>query len=319
MNKCVVENLFEKEAILCYDSRQKGESDMDILENWYEQIKGFEKLSLKEAKQLIEQARNESQKEKQEELYERVILGTLYVVYDVLKDNRYSLLQSGAYDMNDIISAANELFIRGIKSGEILNLKVFSRFFNHGFFTELENQMIEQSERVIRKMEGYGNNFAKYYKAYIALRENRDDITLEEFLKVISSKDIGIYYFSLFETLYEKGVYDETLSELKISQMRHLILEKSLVESIEEKTLIDETMIDQVIEKVDVMNFLRDTPLLTDRQKYYVMLKFGLMGDLPQSYRYMERVVDKKRSMIHLEVKESLKQMRYELKNTYQP
>lgn len=71
----------------------------------------------------------------------KLILGTLYVVYEYIKRNNLELFISSSYDMNDIISSFNEVWIRKIYNGDLLNVDRYSLLFTSPYFNEVYNNL----------------------------------------------------------------------------------------------------------------------------------------------------------------------------------
>ena len=106
---------------------------MEELKQWYDQISSFERLKIVDAQELYRKAIN-TPDEKQKKLYmDRLVLGTLYVVYEYIKRSNLELLTSTSYDMNDIISAFNEVWIKKIYSGDLLKVNKYSLIFTSTF------------------------------------------------------------------------------------------------------------------------------------------------------------------------------------------
>lgn len=115
---------------------------LDTLNDWYKQISGFEKLTLSEAQDLLRKANATDDIELKKLYKDKVILGTLYVVYDFINKNDFNYLKSTVYDMDDIISTCNEIWINMIESGKMLSVERFSFAFDHKFYSELTDKLV---------------------------------------------------------------------------------------------------------------------------------------------------------------------------------
>ena len=68
---------------------------------------------------------------------DKIILGTLYVVFDYIKRNDIEMFYSSSFDMDDIISSFNEVWINKIYNGDLLRVDSFSNIFTASFFSEV--------------------------------------------------------------------------------------------------------------------------------------------------------------------------------------
>ncbi len=135
----------------------------EILNNWYDSIKEYPKLSFKEAKELSEKINNTNFANQKIELRQSLILGTLHVVYVYLKNQNLDLYQSKSYDMNDIINSAIETWINIIDSNGLLNQENYFGLFNNGFDQMIVNRLgisnneinekLSIDDKVVKKME----------------------------------------------------------------------------------------------------------------------------------------------------------------------
>ena len=111
--------------------------DISKLDKWYQEISSIEKLKIDEAKELYQKAKMSSDVNTQKIFMDKIILGTLYVVFDYIKRNDIEMFYSSSFDMDDIISSFNEVWINKIYNGDLLRVDSFSNIFTASFFSEL--------------------------------------------------------------------------------------------------------------------------------------------------------------------------------------
>lgn len=107
--------------------------NIKIIEEWEKNISIFPKLNLDEAIVLYQKTKIETDNKKIELIKREVIQGTLYVVLNFIKNNGLANLNSSIYDINDIISVCNEIWIRKINSDSFLKIKKFNEIFDGEF------------------------------------------------------------------------------------------------------------------------------------------------------------------------------------------
>ena len=109
---------------------------IDKLEKWYEEIASMERLKIEEVKELYEKANMVTDINLKKTYMDKIILGTLYVVYDYIKRNDIEVFCSSSFDMDDIISSFNEVWINKIYNGDLLKLTVFRIFLQLHFLVK---------------------------------------------------------------------------------------------------------------------------------------------------------------------------------------
>ena len=113
--------------------------NIKIIEEWEKNISIFPKLNLDEAIVLYQKTKIETDNKKIELIKREVIQGTLYVVLNFIKNNGLANLNSSIYDINDIISVCNEIWIRKINSDSFLKIKKFNEIFDGEFYNLLND------------------------------------------------------------------------------------------------------------------------------------------------------------------------------------
>ena len=139
---------------------------MKELMEWYSQISNFKRLKISDAKEIYLKAINESDETLKKEYWDRLITGTLYVVYNYVNKQNFELFQSSSYDMNDVINL----------------LDFFEIFFHHLYWLFLKyllNQSTYQgrSKTEIFNLDVYKKTFAILNKVF----ENNLNVSAQKF------------------------------------------------------------------------------------------------------------------------------------------
>ena len=127
--------------------------DISKLDKWYQKISSIEKLKIDEAKELYKKAKMSSDVNTKKIFMDKIILGTLYVVFDYVKRNDIEMFYSSSFDMDDIISSFNEVWINKIYNGDLLRVDSFSNIFTTSFFSEVYKNLCND-EIVIKEQFG---------------------------------------------------------------------------------------------------------------------------------------------------------------------
>ena len=90
------------------------------LRYWYEEIKHYDKLSLKEVKKLNKLMLESTGSEK-EELREKLILGTLHLVYNFVCESGTTAISTSLFDVDDIMNTSIEVWINILDEGILVN------------------------------------------------------------------------------------------------------------------------------------------------------------------------------------------------------
>lgn len=114
-----------------------------ILNEWCEQIASYPKLSLSEAIKMYQLfLRADNQKEKLK-IREEIICGTLHIMAEFIAANSCFFINNGTFDMNDVINACNEEWIKAIDSGILLKKTFISQILNHLFWEHVSESIID--------------------------------------------------------------------------------------------------------------------------------------------------------------------------------
>ena len=272
---------------------------MGVLEQWHSQISSFEKLKITEAQELYKKAINTQNISLKETYINELILGTLYVVYEFIKRNKLELFISSTYDMNDIISSFNEIWIKKIYNGELLNVDKYSLLFTSSYFNEVYNNLCGDEIMVNEQFKVYIDCFAELLSSYVLYRNKNLDKSFEEVIEetFFSNRWNGWSYciyngviktIPLLEKIYSNLNFDKLddlfLEKTKITDYLRLIINIGLIEPISNEFPNKYDMEDSIITNMVMEQFIKDVDiaLTDDRARSIIHERYGLDDGNPQ-------------------------------------
>lgn len=276
-----------------------------IIKAWASSIKDYPKLSIEEAKDICRKINITTGKEK-ELLREKLITGTLYVVLDFVTNSILPIFEFKTFDMNDIISTFNEVWIEMLDDNKILLAKTYKDFFNRTteFYTLLNSKLSIISEEYFTRTNFNCNieNFIDILNWYIQTRVNRDgqEVSFEEFDNYFSmnvttkKKGQNRRTHEMCKTIYEMINFDDEnrkkfINYRQLYLFRYMFLENGMYKknpNISEVTVGDTTF-ETVAYKMIVnqlIDYIFNEPYLTDREKNVLRQLYGLAGENPRNY-----------------------------------
>ena len=137
------------------------------MQEWYEQIRNFERLNLSQAQELYKKALITDNMTIKKEYMDKLVVGTLYVVYDFIKRNNIESFTKYSDDIKDIINAFNEEWIKKIYNGELLKVNSFSDMLNRTYYNKVFDSITGGSFEILAAFEITDDEFVKLFKYYI--------------------------------------------------------------------------------------------------------------------------------------------------------
>lgn len=261
---------------------------MNKLKFWSKEIEKFEKIDLKTAKKLNKKMLDTKDKEERIEIRNNIINSTLYVILNFLNNSDLEILENGYYDMEDIISATIEFYIKELNSGKILTINNFSKMFNSNYYSYLNSIFVPFKDDIsISKVIGI-ENFGELMEIYLYLKRNKEKVTFEEYFELIKSKrwkyvskELCYKSFKEFESIYKKiKIDDESIpSKTKLKHMRHLLVGISLYEKLNSEMEITEDFEDNLIDRYEtacLVNKILTSEDLNNLEVSVLVNRFGL-------------------------------------------
>ena len=273
-----------------------------VLKELKEQISGFEKLKIIKAKELYKKANSISDTKLKKLYMDKLVLGTLYVIYDYIERNQINLFSSAVYGVEDIISSFIETWIEKMYNGDVVNVDKFSLILNISFFNEVYNKLGGQ-EIVVNDLyslptEQFIKLFLKYIESKNIGRElTQDDIIryfwgddYKKYLKYGSVfYDVDLNIIKLFEGIYKNleldKIDDLELNKTKIYGFLKIILSAGLIDSISDDYVDSYDMEDNIVNKIffEKFNDYVDNTIEQERTKDIIHKRYGLDDGHPQT------------------------------------
>lgn len=139
-----------------------------------EQIKNVNKLTILEAKKMYEDAIKIEDENKKNKIINEIIKGTLYVIYNYIKNNRLYIFDNGTFDEEDLFQSYCEEWAIKIKNGALRTANSFSNILNRNFVYNVNKKMTNNLyNENIYNLEYY----KELLKIYINLRNNSDYVS----------------------------------------------------------------------------------------------------------------------------------------------
>ena len=188
-------------------------TDYSILNEWLIQISQYDKLKFNEAQELYKKALISRNDELRKMYMDKVILGTLYVLYNYISRNELLIFSSSSYDMNDIISSFVEVWIEKIYDGELLNADSYSSIINRKFCNEVYQKLVD-TKLIVNETFGISTDlFASLLYNFIKLKNEELEFTLNDLIYLVTKdkeeydyliKKCNFRIMSLLENIYNK-------------------------------------------------------------------------------------------------------------------
>lgn len=299
----------------------KGISKLD---KWYQEISSIEKLKIDEAKELYKKAKISSDVNTKKIFMDKIILGTLYVVCDYIKRNDIEMFYSSSFDMDDIISSFNEVWINKIYTGDLLRVDSFSNIFTTSFFSEVYKNLCND-EIMIKEQFGIPTEcLTDLLSIYIYLKNSGKDFNKNDFISKYREYNGWFGYSNLdlenviplFDKIYKNlNVRNEStlnIARTKIYEFIRIIINIGMFDRINNSFYDEVNYEDEVLEKIYNEKFIEDiNNILTDEVKKSIIYeRFGLDGEEPKTLEIVGKNYNLSRERIRQIEAQSLRRLR---------
>lgn len=271
---------------------------MEELMQWYNQISSLPKLKITVAQELYRKAINTQDEALKKKYMDELILGTLYVVYEYIKRNGLELLVSSSYDMNDIISSFNSVWIKKLYNGELLNVERYSLLFSSPYFNEVYNNLCGDEILVSEQLGVSTDCLVELITLYISYRNKGLGKPFKEVVEETFFTDrwnSWSYYIyksvietiPLLERIYNNLNFDKlddlNVGKTKIADYLRLIINMGLIEPISDELPDKNDMEDSITTNIVMKHFIEEVDkVLDDRQRSIIHERYGLDNGKPQ-------------------------------------
>lgn len=298
------------------------------LKKWYEEIKNYERLTLKEAKTLNRLMLTLSQEEL-EKYRNKLILGTIYLVYNFVCNSGLTAIKSSYFDIDDIMNISIEIWINMIDSNILLNnnTKSYVQLFLREFYIRLNKHLIGENTKYYSSEEGYNKlseyvfgNMLKFYLESInngSIIDKKSELNciifyLEECgilskrsSTIISEKEKNRLIYEIYSIFHNiKRIINiediSRLSKTKLDYLKLILFDNSILEGGIQIITIDD-FTEEVDKQVLVNNILNLTTL-TKREEEVLILRYNLLENptkfVEPSYREAGKVLGVNKSRV---------------------
>jgi len=263
------------------------------LDAWYEMVKGEKELTIEEARTLNNLIRKLPPN--RQELSEKLVLGTMHVVYSFLKSFSFIDLSTGVYDIDDFINAVCEVWIENLEQG-LYHRSDFIELFNSRFFNKLSEKLgIEEKNCIFANITK--NDFDATFKEFFDRKNSGEIVSYEDFIRTIELKNYNkfkndelktklIFEYSQFYILLQKsydlyssfGNHNIPYSEGYIKFLRDFLIEKAL-DDYEDSYNVGYVYdgCDIIISKEKKEKIMEVVDSFPEREKQVLMLSFGFI------------------------------------------
>lgn len=274
------------------------ENNNKILDEWNECISTYPKLNFKDAQKLYIELTNYNDINLKNKLNDNLITGTLYVVLEFIKKNGLIYLNSSSYDMEDVISICNEIWLNKINSGVLLNVNSFREIFDADFFNNLTIGLNIDKNAIVENTIFNIKLFWNLLFDYIKFKNNNLNCNYYSFIESIKTnvKYKGFFYYiydenyiinccHLFDAIIESlelGDADLNISKTKLEKLKYILIGNGieyLRKDIDEIICSDTTEIwlDNYCRK-EIMEIIFNGDRLNAIQKDIISKRYGI-GD----------------------------------------
>lgn len=258
-----------------------------ILDKYKEQISDYKKLKLDEAKKLYLKYIDCSDLKLKKLYMDKLILGTLHVVYNYIESSKIYLFISPAISVEDIINSFVEVWINKIKDGELLNIDYYSLIFAKAFFNDVWDKLNCQ---FINVYELYGltiEELSDLFYYYILFRSTNDLVTqkkLADYFNNFQNIIKNWCFIELFEKIYINTGLDQVgivkLGKTKIRNYFKLIISTGLFDSISNDYIDSDVLKKYVEDKIYFASFRKEVDkLLSNPRTRDIIYKINELGD----------------------------------------
>ena len=263
---------------------KKWQRNSNILEQWHVSITKYYVLSSKEAKQLMRLFLNEKDEKKKCEIRNVIVLGTLEYVYQFLKQSIFVHLICNWFDMEDVINATVEAWIKFISKEQINSrahlytidskYTLYSQTFLNCILSNLVGRDIfaAAGQFGIKELK----NMTNWYSLYLKEKKNNPNLSLADFKNIIGnnysdsiSEDSLAKMFDIFKycdhilKMKDTEINFETINSLKVllfNLVNMATLENGL-------TWNEAIMIDRLLDHDLIVQIFGDYEFLTLNQR----------------------------------------------------
>ena len=300
-----------------------------VLNEWKETIAIYPRLSFKEAVELYNKMTAETDEKVKHELREKLIKGTLYVPLENIVKSGLINLKTGEYDMNDLISSSNEVWIEMIDEGKVFNYPAFANLVSTGAFIKKIAKKLELPESLIET--DINPKLSEVIEEYIRFKEKHKDKSISDLYRISDDFwsnitqidehfDENQYLAVLIDSIYKSIKNADELSKFKLENLKTLLLYlgkmnlKEDIELVSDKSSIQN--VDSEIYGEEFREIFRNLDL-ADFEYGVLVRRFGLYDNDPMFLHEVGKEYGKTKERIRQIEKKALRKLRHPARAKY--
>ena len=266
------------------------EENARIFLEWQEQIKNFPKLDFNDAKKLYQVLLKEENLLEQKKIRDELICGTLHFIGKQISNNRLFFIKSIHFDMNDVIDAYIEEWIKEIDAGRLLYTERLSSIFDIAFISRVVSNLIGKKDNSELSIP----NFSDFLIQYITIKGENGKVNWEDFSSLIRqnlTQYDGDFLFMIYNILEKLAnafeEYGIEINKTNVKKFKYLLIMYAMelmradIDKIKVED-VSEQVIDRLYGAKVVQSVLSSD--LTDREKDVLVMRFGLNGSNSCNY-----------------------------------
>ena len=244
------------------------------------------------------------------------------LVYDYIKRNDIEMFCSFSFDMDDIISSFNEVWINKIYNGDLLKVDSFSNIFTTSFFSEVYKNLCED-EIVIKEQFGISTKcLIDLLSSYIYLKNSGKNFNANDLISKCKEYNKWFCYgtvdvenvIPLLDKIYTnlniKNECTLNIAKTKIYEFIRVIINIGMFDRLNNNFKDEVNYEDKIIEKIYNEKFKKDVDsvLIDERKKSIIHERFGLDSGEPETLE----MVGKRHSLTKSRIRQiEAKSLRY--------
>ena len=278
-------------------------------------ISNYERLSIREAKELYRKINETTNSEEKSSLREKLIFSTLYNVFEYVDNYKEVIEKASSYTVDEVLSIMMEAWIRIVASDEIEKYTSYKRILDLSFAAaqkELCNVEEIQGNMgkyfLISKSTGFlAAKIPKSVQVYMNIKEQNKDVPYDNCREYASycdegddlfsiSEDIATYH-SVLDKMWEKEKFDKTddliFERKKYEDISYLLFERGAKERIKETDMVEEIE-PSILEKaadeqfVEIFKRFMDKKPKEVKEIFYCL--YGLNDGIPKTKKEVAKL-----------------------------
>lgn len=300
---------------------------MERIKSWIEKSQELERLKIEEVKELYLKANNASDEQLKKLYLDKIIMGTLYVVFNYIERNDLKIFESSQYGIDDIQSAFIETWIKKIYNGDLFNADKYSNIFTQTFFSEVYSNLVGSEMVISEQFKITSEHLIDLFYLFIKLKNSGKQFNFDDLMEAFN-QDKRYYYhricyssedsaiMKLLEGMYDNLSFDKTddlnITRTMIANYIKLFVNNGICEKIT-NDFVAEDVYDDILDDVIFEHFIEnvDDVLDDDRKRKVIHQRYGIDDGRPKTYEEIGKIYNISRERVRQIEARSLRKLRY--------